>query len=116
MTLSHPELYNKESDISKYFQNYIRTYIERDVRLIKNITDLYAFEKFVRLCAGRIGQLLNLSNLATETGIDVKTAGSWLSVLKTSFIIFRLQPYYKNFTTKKQWNKDSAFSTVKPKH
>lgn len=65
--------------------------------MIKNINDLYAFEKFVRLCAGRIGQLLNLSNLANETGVDVKTAGSWLSVLETSFIVFRLQPFYRNF-------------------
>ncbi len=93
----YPELYNRESDVTKYFLNYIRTYIERDVRLIKNITDLYVFEKFVRLCAARTGQLLNLSNLATETGVDVKTANSWLGVLETSFIVFRLQPYYRNF-------------------
>lgn len=93
----YPELYNQETDISKYYLNYIRTYIERDVRLIKNITDLYAFEKFVRLCAGRIGQLLNLSNLATETGVDVKTISSWISVLETSFIAFRLQPFHQNF-------------------
>ncbi len=93
----YPELYNQDSDISKYYLNYIRTYIERDVRMIKNITDLYVFEKFVRLCAGRIGQLLNLSNLATETGVDVKTVSSWLSVLETSFIVFRLQPFYRNF-------------------
>jgi hypothetical protein len=93
----YPELYNQESDISKFYQNYIRTYIERDVRMIKNITDLFSFERFVRLCAGRIGQLLNLSNLAIETGIDAKTASSWLSVLETSFIVFRLQPFYMNF-------------------
>ncbi len=93
----YPELYSQESDTSKYYLNYIRTYIERDVRMIKNITDLYAFEKFVRLCAGRIGQLLNLSNLATETGVDVKTVSSWLSVLETSFIVFRLQPFHQNF-------------------
>ena len=93
----YPELYSHETDISKYYLNYIRTYIERDVRLIKNITDLYAFEKFVRLCAGRIGQLLNLSNLATETGVDVKTISSWISVLETSFIAFRLQPFHQNF-------------------
>lgn len=93
----YPELYKQDSDISNYYLNYIRTYIERDVRMIKNITDLYVFEKFVRLCAGRIGQLLNLSNLATETGVDVKTASSWLSVLETSFIVFRLQPFYRNF-------------------
>lgn len=93
----YPGLYNQEMDTPKFYLNYIRTYIERDVRMVKNITDLYAFEKFVRLCAGRIGQLLNLSNLATETGVDVKTISSWLSVLETSFIVFRLQPFYQNF-------------------
>jgi uncharacterized protein len=93
----YPSLYNQNADISLFYENYIRTYIERDVRLIKNISDLYTFERFVRLCAGRTGQLLNMSNLALETGVDVKTIGAWLSVLETAFVIFRLQPYHKNF-------------------
>lgn len=93
----YPVLYNENSEPAKFHANYIRTYIERDVRLLKNISDLYAFERFLRLCAGRIGQLLNMSNLAVETGVDVKTIGSWIGVLETSFIIFRLQPYHKNF-------------------
>lgn len=97
---SYPALYNelnKEADPSKYYANYIRTYVERDVRLIKNITDLYAFERLLRLCAGRIGQLLNMSSLAIEVGVDIKTIGSWISILETSFILFRLQPYHKNY-------------------
>jgi predicted AAA+ superfamily ATPase len=71
--------------------------VERDVRLLKNITDLVTFERFLRLCAGRIGQLLNMSSLAVEVGVDVKTINSWISVLETSFIVFRLQPYHENF-------------------
>jgi predicted AAA+ superfamily ATPase len=93
----YPELYHKNTDIIRFYANYIRTYIERDVRLLKNITDLYTFERFLRLCAGRIGQLLNMSNLAVEVGNDTKTIGSWIGVLETSFIVFRLQPYYKNY-------------------
>ena len=93
----YPALYNEPVEPTKFYANYIRTYIERDVRLLKNITDLFAFERFLRLCAGRTGQLLNMSSLATEVGVDVKTIGSWIGVLETSFIVFRLQPYHRNF-------------------
>lgn len=93
----YPALHDSPSDPSRFYSNYIRTYVERDVRLIKNITDLYAFERLLKLCAGRIGQLLNMSSLAVEVGVDVKTINSWLTVLETGFIIFRLQPYYENF-------------------
>lgn len=95
----YPALYNKDSEIDtgRYFSNYIRTYVERDVRLIRNVTDLTTFERFLRLCAGRIGQLLNMNNLAIETGVDNKTVAAWLSVLEASFIVFRLQPYHKNY-------------------
>jgi predicted AAA+ superfamily ATPase len=93
----YPALYNEPIDPVKYYSNYIRTYVERDVRFLKNITDLYTFEKFIRLCAGRIGQLLNMSSLAVETGVDVKTIGSWIGILETSFIAFRLQPWHKSF-------------------
>ena len=93
----YPALYNNSTDAARFYANYIRTYVERDVRLIKNITDLYAFERFLRLCAGRIGQLLNMSSLSSEVGVDVKTISSWIGVLEASFILFRLQPYHKNF-------------------
>jgi len=93
----YPELHSHKSDTQLFFANYIRTYVERDVRLIKNIGDLNTFERFLRLCAGRVGQLLNMSNLAADAGIDNKTVKSWLSVLETSFIIFRLQPYHESF-------------------
>ncbi len=93
----YPAIYNQDIDVTKWYKNYISTYVERDVRLIKNITDLATFERFLKLCAGRIGQLLNMSSLAIETGVDVKTISSWICVLETSFIAFRLQPYHENF-------------------
>lgn len=96
-TGGYPALYNGKLDPGRFYANYIRTYIERDVRMIKNITDLFAFERFIRLCAGRTGQLLNMSSLAVEVGVDVKTISSWIGVLETSFIIFRLQPWHQNF-------------------
>jgi len=93
----YPSLFNTPVDPSQWYANYIRTYIERDVRLIKNITNLVTFERFLKLCAGRIGQLLNMNSMAVELGVDTKTIGAWVSVLETSFVVFRLQPYHKNF-------------------
>jgi len=93
----YPSLFNDTIDNSLWYSNYITTYIERDVRLIKNITNLVTFEKFVRLCAGRIGQLLNMNSLAVEVGVDNKTISAWISVLEASFVLFRLHPYHKNF-------------------
>lgn len=97
LTGGYPPLFDQPIARQGWFSNYIRTYIERDVRLIRGITDLLKFERFVRLCAGRIGQLLNLSALASETGIDSKTAEAWIAVLEASFVVFRLQPHHRNF-------------------
>ncbi len=80
-----------------YYDNYIKTYIERDVRLLKNISNLDLFQKFIQMLAGRVGQLYNQSGLGNELGIDNKTVNSWLTVLETSFIAFRLKPYHTNF-------------------
>jgi hypothetical protein len=93
----YPPVYDQPVDPYKWYSDYIRTYIERDVRQLKNITDLNAFERFLRLCAGRTGQLLNMSNLAIETGVDSKTVASWIGVLESGFIIHRLQPHHTNF-------------------
>jgi predicted AAA+ superfamily ATPase len=93
----YPAIYDQSFEVSKWYSNYIRTYVERDVRLLKNISELATFERFLRLCAGRVGQLLNMSSLAVETGVDVKTVSSWISVLETSFLAFKLQPYHENF-------------------
>ncbi|WP_242203347.1 ATP-binding protein [Aestuariivivens insulae] len=93
----YPPLYDKPFEIQKWFSNYIRTYIERDVRQLRGIDNLLVFERFIKLCAGRIGQLLNKNALAVEVGVDSKTIESWLSVLEASFIVFRLRPHHSNF-------------------
>ncbi len=93
----YPPVYDQPVDTKKWYSDYIMTYVERDVRQIKNITDLNTFEKFLRLCAGRIGQLLNMNNLALETGVDNKTIASWIGVLENAFILFRLQPHHASF-------------------
>lgn len=94
---SYPPVYDQNIDHDKWYPNYLRTYIERDLRQIKNISDLNIFERFMRLCAGRTGQLLNMSSLAIETGADSKTIGAWIGILESSFVVFRLYPYYRNF-------------------
>ncbi len=93
----YPPIYDQEIPPADWCPNYIRTYIEKDVRQIKNITDLIVFERFIKLLAGRSGQELNNSALAVETGVDVKTIQSWLGILESSFIIFLLKPHHKNF-------------------
>ena len=75
-----------------------KPYIERDVRTIKNISNLGQFQLFLKMCAGRTGQLLNLTSLGNECGISHTTAKSWISVLEASYIVFRLSPYYENFS------------------
>jgi predicted AAA+ superfamily ATPase len=80
-----------------WFPAYVRTYIEKDIRQIKNIENILAFEKLISLCAGRVGQMLNFSNLSNELGVDHKTVRSWIGLLEASYIIFLLPPYHKNF-------------------
>jgi len=94
---SYPRIYDKKIRPQDWYPNYIQTYIERDVRLLKNISDLNTFQKFTRLCAGRTGQVLNLLSLGNDCGITHNTAKSWISVLESTYIIFLLKPYYKNF-------------------
>ena len=96
-TGSFPRIYDKDIPATDYYPSYIQTYVERDVRMLKNITSTTMFMRFLRLCAGRIGQLLNVSSLANECGISIATAQSWLSVLESSYLIYLLKPYYRNF-------------------
>lgn len=79
-----------------FYDNYLSTYIERDLRQLKNIDNLPGFELFVKLLAGRVGTELNQTSLATEVGVSVPTIKSWLSILETSYIAFLLRPYYRN--------------------
>jgi len=93
----YPRLYDRNINPADFYPNYIQTYLERDVRLLQNIHDLNLFIRFLKLCAGRIGQLLNLNSLANDCGVSPNTAKSWISVLEASFVIFLLQPHFKNF-------------------
>jgi predicted AAA+ superfamily ATPase len=93
----YPRLYDRDILPVDFFPSYTETYIQRDVRLIKNIPDLDTFVRFMGLCAGRCGQLLNYQSLANDTGISPNTAKSWISILQASYVIFLLQPFYKNF-------------------
>ena len=97
MTGGYPRIYDKDIAPVDFFPNYVQTYLERDVRLLRNISDMSQFVRFLKLCAGRVAQLLNVASLATECGISVPTANAWLSILETSYTIFLLKPYYKNF-------------------
>lgn len=95
---SYPRLVTNTLEPTDFFPGYIQTYLERDVRSLKNIADLSTFTRFLRLCAGRIGSPLNLSSLASDCGVAVNTAKSWLSVLEASYVIYLLPPYYENFS------------------
>lgn len=95
---SYPALYDRSIHPVDYFPSYIKSYLERDVRQMKAIEDLSMFRKLVRLCAGRIGQILNKSSLAVECGVTAPTVDSWLSVLEESYIIYFLRPDYRNFS------------------
>lgn len=94
---SYPEVHAKNRNPAIWYPAYIRTYVERDVRQIKNIEKVSAFTKFIRLCAGRIGQQINISTLSNDSGLDIRTIRAWLSILEASFVIFMLQPYHQNF-------------------
>ena len=93
----YPPVHDRGIPAQVWLQDYLSTYVERDVRVLLNVGDLETFERFVKLCAGRIGQLLNASSLASDAGVSVDTARRWLSVLKTSFLVFLLPPHHRNF-------------------
>lgn len=93
----YPRIYDKDIAPTDYYPAYIATYVERDVRMMLNIGDLARFTRFIRLCAGRIGQLINKAALATEAGVTIPTVESWLSVLEASYIIYRLEPNFNNY-------------------
>lgn len=94
---TYPRIYDLKLDPTDWYPQYIQTYVERDVRRLRNVTDLATFQTFIKLCAGRIGQLLNLSSLGVEAGVTHNTVKSWLSLLEQSFIITLLRPHRKNF-------------------
>jgi uncharacterized protein len=96
-TGGYPALYSTAVIPSDWFAGYVATYLERDLRDLTSVRDLTSFQRFLRLCAARTGQLLNLSSLATDCGIAQSTATAWLSILEASYIVFRLTPHFANF-------------------
>lgn len=89
--------YDKDIPPGLFYPSYIQTYTERDIRQIVNVSNLGAFQRFMRLVAGRTGQLINYSSIANELEHEVKTIKSWFNILETSFVVFMLQPHHKNY-------------------
>lgn len=94
----YPRIWDKKLNPTQALRDYFETYIERDLRQLVFIKDLNLFQRFIKLCAGRVGQLLNLNSLANDTGVSHTTASNWLSLLEASYIVFLLQPYYRNIS------------------
>lgn len=93
----YPEIHKKNRNPNQWYKSYVRTYVERDVRQIKQIENSLLFQKFIKLCAGRVGQQVNMTSLSNACGIDIRTVESWLSILEKTYIIFLLRPYHDNF-------------------
>ena len=92
----YPRLHEEELEPRRFFNNYLQTYVERDVRALIQLRDLSLFQKFLTLLAGRIGQIVNFASLGNDVGVSGTTIGNWLSVLKSSFVVFELPPYFEN--------------------
>lgn len=92
-----PALYDRKVNPFDYFEQYVATYVERDIKQISNVINLNQFRKFLGLIAGRIGQIVNNVSLANDVGVSPNTIENWISILEASYIVFRLQPYYENF-------------------
>lgn len=92
-----PAVYDRNQDPNDAYEAYYRTYVEKDVRQLINVSHQSEFELFLRLLAGRVGQIVNLEAMSGEVGVSATTLKEWLSVLEASFVVFRLQPYYNNF-------------------
>lgn len=93
----YPRIYAETLDPTKAYRNYFQTYVERDLRQMSQINDLVQFQRFIKICAGRIGQLINVEGIGNEVGVSSHTIRHWISILEASYIIFRLQPYFENF-------------------
>lgn len=93
----YPRLHNNDIEPFKFYRDYVETYVTRDLKSLLNVGDLNLFTKFLRLCAGRTGQICNFSSLADDAGVDHTTASRWISVLEASYIIKLLEPHHVNF-------------------
>jgi predicted AAA+ superfamily ATPase len=93
----YPPIHDRSLAPERWFANYVMTYVERDVRQLIEVQNLSLFQRFLKMCAARCGQLLNMSSLANDCGVTHKTIGAWLSVLEAGYVIFMLQPHHQNF-------------------
>lgn len=93
----YPRIYKDTLNPTKAYSNYVQTYLERDLRQMIEVKNLLLFQRFLKLCAGRIGQVFNKENLANEVGVSTRTISQWLSILEASYLIFLLPPYFENF-------------------
>ena len=92
----YPAIFDRNIPPEKYYPSYIESYLERDIRQIKNVSDLSVFQKFMETCAGRTGQILTKSSISNECGISQPTVEQWITILEASFVVFRLRPYFRN--------------------
>lgn len=93
----YPGVYNDNLNPTQAYRFYTQTYLEKDVRQISQIQNLMQFQNCMKLCAGRIGQILDYASLSNEVGVSANTIKSWISVLEASYIVIRLKPYFENF-------------------
>ncbi len=93
----YPAVHARKLDPGRFYADYVASYIERDVRSLSAVQDLGNFQRFMRLCASRTGQLLNLNSLANDCGISQPTANAWMNLLEASYVVKRIAPYYRNF-------------------
>lgn len=93
----YPRLYAENFSTLELYPSYIHSYIERDVRQLVKVENLRTYQKFMQLCAGRVGQLLNIADIATNCGVNRSTVESWISILEASYVVFTLKPYWENF-------------------
>ena len=93
----YPPVHDRQLAPEQWYANYLVTYVERDVRQLIEVQNLSLFQRFIKLCAARCGQLLNLSSLASDCGVSHKTVRAWISVLEASYVVFLLQPHHQNF-------------------
>lgn len=92
----YPELWREKISTEKWMASYLQTYVQRDVRLIRNITNLGAFNRFIQICATYAGQIVNRDAISKDIGVDTKTGQAWLTLLESSYIIYLMQPYHNN--------------------
>lgn len=98
LTGFYPRIHDQDINPTQALGDYIETYVERDLRQLITVKDLSLFERFLKLCAGRVGQIMNIQSLGNDTGVSHSTARSWLTLLEASYIVFLLRPWYTNIS------------------